>query len=281
MFLTWLAGLFGTGAVAQTLTAGPFTIETLERKIGAGGFPNTSANPFKRTQVSTYRVLYKGQAVELPGTRPDRGGPWWEVRVLADAPQPALLLLETGAFLLTETDGQPQLIELAPRLSARTQWQWLDAAQGQPGPIAIVGLANREGQPHELSGGRWLSVYGKAVLDVKTLAVHRYTLNSTAVLDQLQRYYAAEKPMLAFSPGGTQFVVKGERDRPGEPDPIKRFEHAFVAFDFARQTGTVLPIDPAAWRLQGPQDIDAAFARKVLAWRRGPDGREQAYLRTE
>ncbi len=281
MFLTWLAGVFGPGAAAQALTAGPFTIETLERKIGAGGFPNTSANPFKRTQVSTYRVLHKGQAVELPGTRPDRGAPWWEVRVLADAPQPALLLLETGAFLLIETDGQPQVIELAPRLSARTQWQWLDAPQGQPGPIAIVGLANREGQPRELSGGRWLSVYGTAVLDVKTLAVHRYTLNSTAVLDQLQRYYAAEKPMLAFSPGGTQFVVKGERDRPGEPDPIKRFEHALIAFDFARQTGTVLPIDPAAWRLQGPQDIDAAFARKVLAWRRGPDGREQAYLRPD
>lgn len=281
VFLSWLAGVFGTGAAAQTLTVGPFTIEAVERKIGAGGFPNTSGNPFKRTPVTTYRVLHKGQAVELPGVRPDRGAPWWDVRVLSDAPQPALLLMETGAFLLTETNGQPLVLELAPRLSARTQWQWLDAPQGQPGPLAIVGLAHREGQPRELSGGRWLSVYAKAVLDVKTLAAHRYTLNSTAVLDQLQRYYAAEKPMLAFSPEGTQFVVKGERDRPGEPDPNKRFEHALVAFDFARQTGTVLPIDLAAWRLQGPQDIDAAFARKVVAWRRGPDGREQAYLRTE
>ena len=35
----------------------------------------------------------------------------------------------------------------------------------------------------------------------------------------LQRYYAAGKPMLAFSPGGTQFVVAGERDRPAEFDP--------------------------------------------------------------
>ncbi len=203
--------------------------------------------------------------------RPSRSrGAVVDVRVLSDAPQPALLLMETGAFLLTETNGQPLVLELAPRLSARTQWQWLDAPQGQPGPLAIVGLAHREGQPRELSGGRWLSVYAKAVLDVKTLAAHRYTLNSTAVLDQLQRYYAAEKPMLAFSPEGTQFVVKGERDRPGEPDPNKlKFEHALVAFDFARQTGMVLPIDLAAWRLQGPQDIDAAFARKVVAWRRG------------
>ena len=124
-------------------------------------------------------------------------------------------------------------------------------------------------------------MYAQAVLDVKTLTVHRYTLNSTAVLDQLQRFHAAGKPVLAFSPGGTQFVVAGERDRPGETDPVKRFEHALVAFDFARQRGTVLPIDLAAWRLQGAQDIDAAFARRALGWRRGPDGHEQADLRTD
>lgn len=101
------------------------------------------------------------------------------------------------------------------------------------------------------------------MLDVKTPAVHRYTLNSTAVLDQLQRFYAAEKPMLVFLPGGTQIVFEGERDRPGEPDSIKRFEHALVAFDFPQQRSTVLPIDPTTWRLQSPQDIDAAFARQA------------------
>jgi hypothetical protein len=114
---------------------------------------------------------------------------------------------------------------------------------------------------------------------IVALAIHRCTLNSTAVLDQLQGHYAAEKPMLAFSPGGTQFVVAGERDRPDELDPARRFEFALVAFDFARQQGTVLPIGLAEWGLKGPEDIDAAFARKVVGWRRGPDGREQAFLR--
>jgi hypothetical protein len=54
------------------------------------------------------------------------------------------------------------------------------------------------------------------VLDTQTLTIHRYTLNSTEVLNQLLRFCAAEKPMLAFSPGGTQFVVANERDRPEE-----------------------------------------------------------------
>jgi hypothetical protein len=280
--ISWLAGTFGNGlAVADTLNVGSFTLETVERKIGAGGFPNTSGNPFKRTTVSTFRVLHEGKPVVPPGTTPDRGAPWWEARVLSGAPQPALLLMESGAFLLTEADGQPRLQELARRSSPRTEWQWLDSKQGQPGPLTIVSLAHRPGQPRALSGGRWLSVYAQSVLDVQTLAIHRYALNSTEVLDRLQRYYAADKPVLAFSPGGTQFVVAGERDRPGEPDPAKRFEHALVAFDFARQQGTVLPIGLADWRLRGPQDLDAEFARKVVGWRRGPDGREQAFLRIE
>lgn len=278
---SWLAGWLGLGpAAAQAQAVGPFTVEAVERRVSAGGFPNTSGNPFKRAKVTWFRVLHRGKPVPLPGTEPDRGAPWTDVRVLDEAPQPALLLMGTGAFLLTEADGHPRLLELAQRGgSSRTQWQWLDAPQGQPGPVQVVALTHREGQPRGLTGGRWLSVYGRAVLDVKTLAVHRYSLNSSEVLDQLQRFYAADKPMLALSPGGTQFVVAGARDRPDETDMNKRFDHALVAFDFAQQRGTVLPVDLAAWRLQGPQDIDAAFARRALAWRRGPDGREQASLR--
>jgi hypothetical protein len=141
-------------------------------------------------------------------------------------------------------------------------------------------LAHRPGPPRGFAGGgRWLSLYGVAVLDTRTLKTYRYTLNSTEVLDQLQRFYAAEKPALAFSPGGTQFIVAGSRDRPDEPDLDKRFEHALIAFDFARQRGTVLPIDLGAWNLRGFEQIDAAFARRSVAWRTAPDGSEQAYLR--
>ncbi len=279
---SWLAGWIGLGpAAAQTQAVGPFTVEAVERRVGAGGFPNTSGNPFTRVKVTWFRVLHRGKPVSLPGTEPERGeAPWTDVRVLADAPQPALLLMGTGAFLLTDAGGQPRLQELAPRGgSARTELQWLDAAQGQPGPVQVVALTHRQGQPRELTGGRWLAVYGRAVLDVKSLAMHRYALNSSEVLDQLQRFYAADKPMLALSPGGTQFVVAGARDRPGETDMSKRFDHALVAFDFVQQRGTVLPVDLAAWRLQGAQDIDAAFVRRALEWRRGPDGREQATLR--
>lgn len=280
--ISWLTGAFGfSSAVADTLTVGPFTLEAVERKISAGGFPNTSGNPFKRRPSTTYRVLHRGKPVVPPGTEPDRGAPWWEVRALDGAPQPAVLLMESGAYLLTEDNGEPRLQELAARGASRRQWQWLDSQQGQPGPVTIVSMAHRPGPPRAFAGGgRWLSIYSKAVLDVQTLAFHRYSLNSSEVLDQLQRFYGAEKPMLAFSPGGTQFVVAASRDRPEELDMDKRFEHGLIAFDFARQQGTVLPIDKAEWGLSGSQEIDAALVSKAVGWRREPDGREQAYLKS-
>lgn len=277
--LCWLAALLGGGhTLAAPVGVGPFTVEAVGRRVGAGGFPNTSANPFDRTLVTTYRVLHKGVPVVPPGGPRDDGAPWWDACVLSGAPRPALLLMQHGAVLLSEADGQPRAQELAAPGAARTGWQWLDATQGQPGPVTVVALAPRPAAPCELSGGRWLSVYGQAVVDVQTLTVHRYSLHGTAVLEQLQGHHAAGTPMLAFSPGGTQFVVAGARDKPGETDPARRFEHALIAFDFTHQQGTVLPIDLAAWRLPGAQDIDAAFARRALVWQRTADGRERASL---
>ena len=279
---SFLAGLLGFGATAaETLTVGPFTVEAVERRIGAGGFPNTSGNPFRRTTVTGFRVLHKGTPVVPPGTTADRGAPWWEARVLEGAPQPALLLMEMGAVLLTEVNGEPRLQELAPRSGSKQEWQWLDEMQGQPGRVHVIGIAQRKGEPRALSGGRWLSVYGRSVLDVKSLAVHGYRLNGNEVRDQLDRFYAADQPALAFSPGGSQFVVKGARDRPDETDMEKRFDYALVAFDFAARRATVLPISLARWRLPNPLGIDAAFAQRVVGWRRAPDGREQAFLRND
>lgn len=280
--LSGLAGLLGVdAAAAESVTVGPFTVEAVERKVGAGGFPNTSGNPFKRKPVTTYRVLHQGKPVRPPGAAADERAPWWDVRVLRDAPRPALLLMQTGALLLTEADGQPRWQELASPGSSRTEWQWLDARQGQPGPVNVVALAHRPDEPRDLAGGRRLSVYGRAVLDVQTLTLHRFNLNSSEVLDPLQGFHATGKPVLALSPAGTQFVVAAERDRPGEPDPLRRFEHGLLVFDFSAQRGTVLPIDLAAWRLQGAQDIDAAFAQRALAWHRASDGQEQAHLRPD
>jgi hypothetical protein len=265
-------------ARAQAVEAGPFRIEAVESRVAAGGFPNTSGNPFRRTEITTYRVLHLGRPVPVPGGGSARA-PWWEVRVLGTPAQPALLLMEAGAWLLTAVDDTPQLSPLAPRDGGHAHWQWLDAAGGQPGPVSVVGPAHRPQPLATLAAGRWLAVYARAVIDLRTLQVHRYWLSDSAVLEALQGFYPKASPLLAFSPGATQFVVAAARDRPGEADLERRFEHGLVAFDFQRQRGVALPVDLRRWRLANAQGIDAAFAQRAVAWRQLPDGSEQASLR--
>lgn len=264
---------------AQTVDAGPFRIEAVVSRVAAGGFPNTSGNPFRRTEITTYRVLFRGQPVPLPGGDAGRAAPWWEVRVLDAPAQPALLLMEAGAWLLTVADGVPRLSELAPRDGGQAHWQGLDAVGGQPGPVSVVGPALRTQPLPALSAGRWLAVYARAVIDLRTLQVHRYWLSDSAVLQALQGFYPTASPLLACSPDATQFIVAAARDRPGETDPERRFEHGLVAFDFTRRRGVALPVDLPRWRLPNAQGIDAAFAQRAVAWRRLPDGSEQASLR--
>jgi hypothetical protein len=91
-----VASAGASAADAQRVTAGPFAIDTQFRKIGAGGFPNTSANPFARKTISEFTVRYRGTPVEVDdgGTRYDR---FSDARVLDGAPQPVVLASEGPA----------------------------------------------------------------------------------------------------------------------------------------------------------------------------------------
>lgn len=269
--LFWiLLGLFGAGqAAAQTWTVGPFTVEAVERRLSSGRFPNISGNPFERTSITNFRVLHKGKPIVPPGTQAKRVPPWFDVRQISGASQPALLLMEVGAWLLTEKDGQPQLQELAPREPTASGWQWLDSRNGQPDTMQVVGLTHRPDHVLELTGGRWLAIFGKTVLDTKTLAVHRFSFNSTQTQEQLQGWSVADERVLAFSPEGTTFVVQASRERPGVDNIDERYESALVAFDFVRQEVDVMPVALGFWRLPNSQCIDAAFAQWVVGWMPG------------
>lgn len=280
----WLLGLAGLLApllaggarAADALAVGPFSIEPVERRISAGGFPNTSGNPFKRQTITEFRVLHAGRPLrvaELPGDRQQQV--FTEARVLTDAPRPALLLVSAGVVLLTEQDGQPRVQLIAPPHPESAQWQWLDSRGGQPGPVEPVGVMDRAGQARALAGGRWLRVGTAAVLDVRSLQVHTLSLNSTEMLDRLQRFYAAGQPAIALSPGGTQFLVRGNRSAGGG------FEHALVAVEFAAARATALPIDLLRWHLPDANAIDAGFVARHVAWLRQADGTEVPRLRSE
>lgn len=282
VLLSWLATLLSPASSAlPSLESGPFNVQAVERKIGAGGFPNTSSNPFKKIKVTRYRVSYKGKPFTPLHKSKDPDGSWWQAYLLADAPQPAVLAMELNTLLLTEQDGELKIDELQSRDASQNQWQWLDSEQGQPGPLHQVAISQREQAGLSLSGGRFLNVVGQAVLDTHTLSVARYSLISSQVLERLQGFYIADKPALAFSPGGTRFVILGSRRNHEVDKPGQDFEYALVAFDYQRQVGTLLPIQPHRWHLPDITDVDATFVKRVLAWQTLTDGSELASLRED
>jgi hypothetical protein len=75
-------------------------------------------------------------------------------------------------------------------------WQWLDSRNRQPGTMQVVGLGHRPGHALELSAGRWLSLWGRTVLDIRTLASYRLSLESS----RLEGYHVGGKgEALAFA----------------------------------------------------------------------------------
>ena len=192
-----------SAADAQRVTAGPFDIDTQFRKIGAGGFPNTSANPFARKTISEFMVRYRGTPVEVRdgGTQYDR---FWDARVLGGVPEPAVLASETGTYLIRERDGRLAVEILAPSTTDMASWQWLDGAGGQPLPERNIGIRDGSGDPRVERGGRLMLINHQVVLDVTTLEHYPLAVNTSENLQKLDDYYAGNEPVRALSPGRTQ-----------------------------------------------------------------------------
>ncbi len=88
---SWLGGSKSVGRESR----GPFEIETLVKSISSGGFPNTSSNPFERTEMTKFRLYHRGKRIAATvhgGTVEE----FWEAHFLEDASRPAVLLAGTG-----------------------------------------------------------------------------------------------------------------------------------------------------------------------------------------
>jgi hypothetical protein len=152
-------------AAAPSLQHGPFEIVLKTRRISAGGFPNTSGNPFKTMPVSSFEVRLDGKRVTLPG----RGDSFWTVLRIEGAPQPALLVSAGPMHLLTVAQGRLKVQSLG---GDTADVQWLDSQNGQPGPVEMFGPAQKDIEADTwLRGGRHLLIDRRVVLDVSNLTV--------------------------------------------------------------------------------------------------------------
>lgn len=272
--LAALAG--GTAAADATLQHGPFEIVAQGRRTSAGGFPNTSGNPFATIEVTSFAVRWRGQEVEVP----DVGRRFWRVLRLIDAPQPALLVSTTDFHLLTERDGQLRVESLGPKTTNLARVQWLDSERGQPGPVMTFGI--QKVVPDDgtlLAGGRWLRLAATQVLDVKTL--RRYEIRPIVPRregEAMSGLNATGAEAIALSPSQQWYVTSASQyDRArhlATGKPVYRWGLAVVHVTGA-EDGYGIALDRAQMRYSDGRDFDHAWVMHHFEWVRSADGAER------
>lgn len=244
-------------AVPAAVTAGPFVIETLEKSVSAGGFPNTSGNPFKRTKVTVFRLKHRGKVVAVTD-RTHSNDEFWEAKVLEGAPQPAILLASTGAYLVTEESGQARIQVLVPSSTSGATWQWLDGPNGQPTPETSVGIRHAGDESRVERGGTLLFINRQVLLDVRKLAVRPMSAYTTENVNRAERLNASGQPARALSPGRTQHVLVGHDDR-NEPGLVVMRHETGEAY--------AVRFDRDKLRYESVHDATAEWIARNFEWR--------------
>lgn len=261
--------LFGGPKSIARESRGPFEIETLVKRISAGGFPNTSSNPFERTEVTEFRLYHRGKPIAA-AVRGGTTNSFWEARFLEDAARPAVLLAATGLWLVSEENGAVKIEELKEQDSSGALMQWLDGADGQPSKPVHVSIRDARGETRGYKGGTLLLLGRRVVLDVRTLAIQRYRPY------QADGYSASNEDALRLSPGRSQYVLLGQKSNRDDDTTA----YALVVADPGRQLAYALPFDRKATRLADVNAIDAAWFDHHFTWARDSNGAEKLVQRT-
>ncbi len=254
-------------AEVERFTSGPFEIATVIKRIGAGGFPNTSANPFARTSVTNFTLKHRGKPVAIAseGAKIDSFLDAW---FLDGAAEPAVLLASSGVYLATDVRGELKTQVLSAGSTDLASIQWLDARNGQPAQPHDVGIRDARGTSHSLSGGKLLLINHERVLDLA--ALRSYVINLYDGASRLDDFTSSNAPARALSPGKSQYVLVGERSR------ADQFEYALIPVDYARNRAYAVPFDRSAMRLQSADEVTPDFIAHYFQWTQQADGERLA-----
>lgn len=259
------ASLLGaSAAVAQKLQHGPFEIVMGSRRIGAGGFPNTSGNPFKTQRVSSFEVWLHGKRVELPGH-----GPWfWNVLRLEGTPLPALLVEAGPIHLLTVAEGRLTVKRLGGDLPTL---QWLDSNAGQPGPEQQFGPGEKQLETETwLRGGRLLMIDRRFVLNLSTLGLQPMEPWIVGGLN------ASTVPAVALSPRATLLALPAGGPVGDRPDA-----EGVLVIDLVQGGTRGLALSEKLPPRDGHEPHVEWFNRHFEWTEAGPGGAEQLRLRAQ
>ena len=260
-----------------TVMHGPFEVVASAKRISAGGFPNTSGNPFAKREVSEFQLRWRGK----PVVAPDGNQRFWRVLRLEGAPRPTVLLV-TNVFVLASEDaaGQLQLTPINAQSSSLAEVQWLDSASGQPGPSESFGIEAiadlQEGT--RLAGGRWLRMGSRSVLDVSSLTLFGVDpwvpMLPGVPVTSISR---EGDHVRAFSPGRTQYVLAAAGTDYSRADRAQAY--GLLVVDIASGIATELRAARKRFRFAEPDDVNADWIDHHFMWQRDTAGRERLVQR--
>ena len=270
-----LLAAVGAGALFATraesgdgfqIAVGKLVVVAERHRISAPGFPNTGMNPFRQMPAHRFRLRLAGHPFAAQPAGAQAGGFSFNmVYVLADAPQPALLVPNGELQLLLPQGGDVRVQTLEAMAQPVALLQWLDGEAGQPGATFSPRLALQTPESIRLRGGRWLLLNRTTVLDVRTL--RHYPVRPWLASDSDQPMAglnASTQPALAFSPGGTQYATLGSGMVITDE---RRPDLALLVIDIPSGRAYGVAIPPELWADAEANRVDGAWIRRHFAWR--------------
>ncbi len=275
--LTSLFALFGCSSDAQNqVTRGPLAISyTLERDYSLNLYKNNTNGKLIGTHTTSYfRISCQGKRVALTTTE-GKKAKIWEARFLNDAPGNTILATSNSIYLITDDNrsagaGQVRTSTVVANVGDLCTYQWLDSNNGQPGRTQSSVPMDNSGSSRFLSGGRYLLVDERSVLDVHTLAIHPFDLISEASVQRTGGFGRVSSRLVSFSPGRTQLVFLGKRYNHEHNRP----EYALLAVDFVENTAYAVPFSASATQFIWAEDATSDWATTYFDWITDSKGKE-------
>lgn len=256
--------------VQSQVTSGPFTIQCTVEQSDSQGWYNQGGRPGGKINTSYFSVSHNGKPVAV-GTAGEPVTHFWQALFLKDAARPAVLVATQSVYLITDVNGRATVTPVDIQVGDFAKFQWLDSEHGQPGKRQEVYLGDHSKSSRFLSGGRYLLVNTRTVLDTQTFATYPIDNNSTALVEQLDGFNAFESAVVGMSPQKTQLVLIGYRRNPS----TNVSEYALVAIDILKNKPYAVPFDRTATQFFSVWDATPAWFDTYFDWTVDRDGKDR------